>query len=136
MVTGKDFYLWCNLRLKFVKSLSDSPWSSDGRLVTTILFFGPWCQKQNIHIYICTILRNYNTSRYHILQENETDIKKQDRSFITKFCFWRHEPENNITVTSLLSLGLGVKGSDLLKLYTQITPWKKSLSNWYFCHYH
>ena len=42
-----DFLSLHNLRLKFWKSLPVLPWPSDGRLVTTILFSGPWCQKQN-----------------------------------------------------------------------------------------
>ena len=53
MVTAKqkfdsDFFSWCNLRLKFGKITPDSPWLSDGRLVTTILFSGLWRQKQNL----------------------------------------------------------------------------------------
>ena len=48
--------------LSFGKSLSVSPWPSDGRLVTTILFSGPWRQKAEfssespvLFLYICSI---------------------------------------------------------------------------------
>ena len=58
----------------------------------------------------------YNTPRYHILQENGTDIQKQDRSLTTKFCFWRHGPQDNRAVTSLPSLGQCETGSDFSKI--------------------
>ena len=51
------FLIVVNKGLKIGKS----PWPSEGRLVTTILFSGPWCQRQNLVVgvrscfYICSI---------------------------------------------------------------------------------
>ena len=66
------FFFRCHLRLNFGqiisrfilmdKSFLDLSWPSDGRPVTTILFSGPWRQKQNFSsespvrfLYICSI---------------------------------------------------------------------------------
>ena len=56
------FFLRSNLRFKVEKSLPVLTLPSDGRMVTTILFSGPRCQKQNLvardrscFLYICFI---------------------------------------------------------------------------------
>ena len=43
-----DFSSWYNSFKVWKKSLPDSPWPSNGKLVTTLMFSGPWRQKQSI----------------------------------------------------------------------------------------
>ena len=52
MVMAKKKYDLNFSSFTFKVALPDSPWPSDERLVTTILFFGPWRQKQNLVVRI------------------------------------------------------------------------------------
>ena len=101
------------------QSLPDSPWPSDGRLVTTILFSGLWRQKQNFVVrdWLCFYVSfpffffvKFGSEVY-CSYVNWKDIEKQDRTLTTKF--WPHNwyihlndftmnPDNELLLRSVI----------------------------------